>query len=153
MPRKAILLPLLATLLSAQSSAPTEKFDVASIKLVAPEHRDCVPGDPSTCFSMTPWGSATFSAKHISLSVLVEMAYGVTDKQISNIDKLGNELYDVSAKPEQGALVFERSQPMLKALLEERFNLAAHRETKDVQGYILTVAKAGPKLKPADATP
>jgi uncharacterized protein (TIGR03435 family) len=85
------------------------------------------------------------------MSVLVEMAFGVTDKQISNIDRLGNERYDVSATPEHGgALTYPRAQPMLRALLEERFKLTAHRETKDVPGYFLTVAKGGPKLKPGD---
>ena len=141
--RKQLFLLVLAGLLCAQTPAP-EKFEVASIKLI--------PADQTGSFSMSPWGGATFTARNISMSVLVEMAFGVTDKQISNIDRLGNELYDVSATPEHGgALTLERSQPMLKALLEERFKLTAHRETKDVQGYVLTIAKGGPKLKPAAA--
>ena len=132
----------LASLLFAQTVAP-EKFEVASVKVVPPNS----PG----MTNMSPWGGATFTARNISMSVLVEMAFGVTDKQISNIESLGHDLYDVSATPEHGgALTFERSQPMLKALLEERFKLTAHRETKDVQGYVLTIAKGGPKLKPAD---
>ena len=139
-PGKQLFLLALAGLLCAQAPAP-EKFEVASIKLTPPD---------SCCFSMNPWGGATFTARNISMPVLVEMAFGVTDKQISNIESLGRELYDVSAKPENGgALTFERSRPMLKALLEERFKLTAHRETKDVPGYVLSVAKGGPKLKPA----
>jgi uncharacterized protein (TIGR03435 family) len=135
----------LAGLMCAQTLTP-EKFEVASVKLV--------PADRAGQTSMSPWGGATFTARNISMSVLVEMAFGVTDKQISNIDRLGSDLYDVSATPEHGgALTFERSQPMLKALLEERFKLTAHRETKEVQGYVLTVAKGGPKLKPAAAAP
>ena len=141
-PGKQLFLLALAGLLCAQAPAP-EKFEVASIKLTPPD---------SCCFSMSPWGGATFTARNISMSVLVEMAFGVTDKQISNIASLGPELYDVSAKPENGgAVTFERSQPMLKALLEERFKLTAHREMKDVQGYVLSVAKGGLKLKPAAA--
>src|ERR1700679_434428 len=116
----------LAGLLCAQTPA-AEKFEVASIKTIPPD---------TCCFSMSPWGGATFTARNISMSVLVEMAFDVTDKQISNIDSLGRELYDVSAKPENGGtLSFERSQPMLRALLAERFHLVAHRETKDVPGY------------------
>ena len=42
---------------------------------------------------------------------------------------------------------------MLRALLEERFKLTTHRETKESQGYALVVAKGGPKLKPASASP
>lgn len=38
--------------------------------------------------------------------------------------------------------------PMLQALLEDRFHLKIHRETKDVPAYALTVASKGPKLHP-----
>lgn len=38
--------------------------------------------------------------------------------------------------------------PILRALLEDRFQLKTHRETREVSGYALTVAKGGPKLKP-----
>ncbi len=146
MPGKQLLLPLLAGLLAAQSPAPPEKFEVASVKLIPADRATC-------CFSMAPWGAATFTAHNISLSVLVEMAYGVTDKQISGIDRLGNDLYDVSAKPQNsGALTYRRAQPMLRAMLEERFKLAVHREMKDVSGYALVLAKGGPKLKPGDQT-
>jgi uncharacterized protein (TIGR03435 family) len=139
-PGKHLFLLALACLLCAQT--PPERFEVASIKTIPPD---------SCCFSMSPWGGATFTARNISVSVLVEMAFGVTDKQISDIDSLGHELYDVSAKPENGgALTYQRARPMLKALLEERFKLATHRETKDVPGYALTVAKGGPKLKPGN---
>ena len=45
---------------------------------------------------------------------------------------------------------------MLQALLANRFKLAVHRETKDLPGYALVVAKNGPKLhdaKPGDTYP
>src|SRR5205807_1661612 len=35
---------------------------------------------------------------------------------------------------------------MLQTLLEERFGLKVHRETREVQGYHLVVGKNGPKL-------
>jgi uncharacterized protein (TIGR03435 family) len=37
---------------------------------------------------------------------------------------------------------------MLQALLEDRFGLKIHRETREVPVYALTVAKGGPKLRP-----
>jgi len=37
--------------------------------------------------------------------------------------------------------------PMLQALLEERFKLRVHRETREVSVYRLTVAKGGLKLR------
>lgn len=36
----------------------------------------------------------------------------------------------------------------MQALLEDRFNLKIHRETREVPAYALTVNKGGPKLKP-----
>ncbi len=39
---------------------------------------------------------------------------------------------------------------MLRTLLEDRFKLAVHRETKDMPGYALVVAKGGFKLKPVE---
>src|SRR5580692_13185830 len=37
---------------------------------------------------------------------------------------------------------------MLRALLEDRFKLKIHRETREVPVYDLTVARSGSKLKP-----
>jgi uncharacterized protein (TIGR03435 family) len=39
---------------------------------------------------------------------------------------------------------------MLRTLLEDRFKLAVHHETKDMPGYALVVAKGGFKLKPVE---
>jgi uncharacterized protein (TIGR03435 family) len=38
---------------------------------------------------------------------------------------------------------------MLQALLADRFQLAVHRETRQVSGYVLVVAKTGSKMTPA----
>jgi uncharacterized protein (TIGR03435 family) len=38
--------------------------------------------------------------------------------------------------------------PMLQALLEDRFKLKVHRETREAPVYALAVAKSGSKLKP-----
>jgi uncharacterized protein (TIGR03435 family) len=38
---------------------------------------------------------------------------------------------------------------MLRSLLSERFNLTVHREAKATSGYLLVVAKSGPKIKEA----
>jgi len=38
---------------------------------------------------------------------------------------------------------------MLQTLLAQRFKLRFHRGTTEIQGYVLGVAKSGPKLKPS----
>ncbi len=62
-----------------------------------------------------------------------------------------SEQFDIAAKAEgDGALTREQSRPLFRALLAERFKLKFHRETKQMPGYMLTLAKDGPKLKTSD---
>jgi uncharacterized protein (TIGR03435 family) len=55
--------------------------------------------------------------------------------------------YDIVAKPAGTALRSEMYGPMLRSLLEDRFKLKVHRETREGRVYFLTVAKNGPKLQ------
>jgi uncharacterized protein (TIGR03435 family) len=55
--------------------------------------------------------------------------------------------YDIDAKPEFLQSLEMMRGPMMQALLEDRFQLKIHRETRDVAVYALTVAKGGPKLQ------
>jgi len=108
-----------------------------------------------------------FTAKNITLQVLIRMAYGVEDYQISGAPKwLNAETYNVEAKLDGTVadklrkLTFDlrsvEQQPMLQALLVDRFKLTLHRETKELPVYALVIAKNGPKLqeaKPGDTYP
>jgi uncharacterized protein (TIGR03435 family) len=51
--------------------------------------------------------------------------------------------YQINAKAESPASRQDIVGPMLQALLEDRFKLKFHRETREVQGYALTVTKRG----------
>lgn len=57
--------------------------------------------------------------------------------------------YDIVAKPAGNPPRSEMYGPMLQSLLEDRFKLKVHRETKSGRVYLLTVAKNGPKLSAA----
>ena len=46
--------------------------------------------------------------------------------------------------PVPGAVMFG---PMMRSLLEDRFHMQAHWETREGPAYLMTVAKGGPKLK------
>ncbi len=59
-----------------------------------------------------------------------------------------SERYDIKAKPEGDASFEMMNGPMLQALLEDRFKLKIHRETREVPVYALVVAKGGHKLQP-----
>jgi bla regulator protein blaR1 len=58
-----------------------------------------------------------------------------------------SQLYDISAKAEGTPSPETMQGPMLQALLEDRFKLKIHRETREVPVYALTTAKGGAKLK------
>ena len=53
--------------------------------------------------------------------------------------------YAIDAKPEGAHAAAMMLGPMMQALLEGRFKLTVHRETKEMPAYALVVAK-GPKL-------
>lgn len=55
--------------------------------------------------------------------------------------------YDIIAKPGGNPPRSEMYGPMLQSLLEDRFGLKVHRETRQGGVYVLTVAKNGPKLR------
>jgi uncharacterized protein (TIGR03435 family) len=58
------------------------------------------------------------------------------------------ERFSITAKAEGTPSTAMMRGPMLQAILEDRFNLKIHRETKEVSVYELNVAKGGPKLQP-----
>jgi uncharacterized protein (TIGR03435 family) len=61
-----------------------------------------------------------------------------------------SERYEINAKAEGSPRTETMNGPMLQALLEDRFKLRAHRETREVPVYLLTVAKGGIKLQKVD---
>jgi len=56
--------------------------------------------------------------------------------------------YSLSAKAEGPARTELMAGPMLQALIEERFQLNAHRETREMPVYAMTVGKGGLKVDP-----
>ncbi len=62
---------------------------------------------------------------------------------------INSEFYRIEAKAEGTPSDELMRGPMMKALLEERFKLQTHRETRSIPVYALRVAKGGPKLQMA----
>jgi uncharacterized protein (TIGR03435 family) len=124
----------------AQHPSTSPSFEVASIRS-APE------ADPKTGSWSIP-GSGRFTATHVSLALLVQLAYGIDNSQIANKPGwLDNDLYDIVAKPEDGVhLTRAELKPRLQNLLQQRFHLIAHTEMRSSRGYALVVAKGGPHL-------
>ena len=123
-----------------QHSETLPSFEVASIRLSTDKAGIMTVGPPET---------GTYTIRGVMLYGLVQQAYNVPYEQISGIEKLGSERYDVSAKAEPGVLLTpENLAPRMQRLLAERFHLAVHKENKVFDGYALLVAKGGPRLTP-----
>ena len=149
----AIMLPLAIGMMGvpriqAQSQQPTPKFEAASIKSCSTfsrsAYRDLPPG--------------TFNSGCTTVQRLVQQAYGLfADGQMdpgSSLTVVGgpawttSDLYQIDAKaagPQGHSMM---NGPMLQALLEARFTLKVHRETRELPVYSLTIAEGGPKLQP-----
>jgi uncharacterized protein (TIGR03435 family) len=81
---------------------------------------------------------------------MIGIAWGFqTDKIVGGPTWLDMDRFDVREKL-PGDTSPEDQQRMLQALLEDRFKLAVHKDTKSVPGYTLTVARK-PAPRRADA--
>jgi uncharacterized protein (TIGR03435 family) len=119
-------------------------FDVASIK------RTAAGIDPGPRFGLGP----RTHVESATLKDLVLLAYDIKDFQLSGGPGWTNsDRYDIDATvegesrgtgPAYRTLILRR----LQTLLQDRFKLAVHRETKELPIYELVVAKGGFKLQP-----
>jgi len=97
-------------------------------------------------------GRVTFG--FLSLRELIPIAFDVKPYQLIGPDWLAAQRFEIVATLPEGA-TSDQIPAMLRALLEDRFKLKAHREKREQNVYALEVAKGGPKMKeaPAEATP
>ena len=116
------------------------EFEVASVKPAAnPEGRALIQALP---------GRLTMT--NLALRRLILIAYGLQDYQLAG-DPAGidSEHYDIQAKAGGTATVQQIEGPMLRELLEARFQLVLHRETRQLPVYELRMSKRGAKPEPA----
>jgi len=85
---------------------------------------------------------------NVTLMSVLLRAYDVKPYQATGPDWLSSERYDITATIPPGATK-EQFDLMLQRLLAERFHLALHHETKELQGYELIRGRTA-KLKPSD---
>jgi uncharacterized protein (TIGR03435 family) len=86
------------------------------------------------------------------LNQLIAYAYKARSYEISGPDWLVTDRFDIVARLPDGASK-DDVPAMLRALLEDRFKLTAHRAMQEQPVMGLVVAKGGPKLKPSTGTP
>ena len=135
-----VLLPFGA----AFGQQPAEKvaFEVASIKPAQPSPMGQIRINMSSDDGMLRYSN-------VSLKDCIRNAYRVKEFQVEGPDWIDSARFDITAKLPAGSSK-EQVPEMLQSLLEERFKLTLHRETKDHAIYALVAAKGGAKLKPAE---
>jgi uncharacterized protein (TIGR03435 family) len=135
----------------AGSSLPQPEFEAASIRMVEGQSlEDLKKGIGIPSVSRFP--TNLFTAKLMPLRVIIQLAYGVDGTRIDGKpDWLDNQLYNITAKADGDELLtHEQMEPLLQNLLEQRFHLKIHRDSRSVLGYFLVVAKGGAKLHPSE---
>ncbi len=114
------------------------KFDAASVRVNKSGERKWALPRPE---------GGRFVATNVSLGMLVVNAYGVPAYLVSGGPGwLNSDRFDVEGRA-QGNPIRQQYGLMLQALLEDRFKLAVHRETRQLPVYELVVSKGGTKLK------
>jgi uncharacterized protein (TIGR03435 family) len=83
---------------------------------------------------------------NVTLRYCVAFAYGLKEYQVSGPGWINELRYDVVAKGPDGTRR-EQLPEMMQVLLDQRFKLQFHNETKEFNVFALTVGKGGPKLK------
>jgi bla regulator protein blaR1 len=150
------LIGAVAIPLQSQTPAPSKpSFEVASVK-------PSVNAGNFIGIGRAPGGR--FTANNVPLRFLIQNAYRVRDFQvIGGPSWIALERWDIEAKAEEGSIPAPTGPPdpnvadpmsiRLQSLLEDRFQLKLHRETRELPIYTLTIAKDGLKMKSVEAPP
>jgi bla regulator protein BlaR1 len=142
-------------------SAARPRFDVVSIKPCKPGVTNGVPngvpvagGDSSPGRLSTGCGILA-DTDHVGL---IQRAYNryasgqLTSTKVIPIeggpDWIHSERFEIDAKADGQPSVLMMEGPMMQTILEDRFKLKIHRETRQGPVYELALGKGSPKLKP-----
>ena len=142
----------------AQADLPTKisispEFEVSSIRL----------DDPNETMNhqvKMMFESDGYSATHVTLRMLLADMYGIDGDQILGTPSwAGSDEYDIKARIDSSSFEILQKlnddqrklarQHMLQTLLESRFQLKFHYETKEMPVYSLVIARHGSKLREA----
>jgi uncharacterized protein (TIGR03435 family) len=159
MKRLAVFTIMLGFGYSMLSHAQSRDFEVATIKPTklqgAGVKSACHGIDskfaPRDLAATVPLGRCVISSGR--LSHMIGVAYNIEmDMLKGGPDWVagGDDRYDLEAKAEDPSTATEAELLlMLQRLLADRFKLKFHRETKEVDGFELVIAKNGPKVRQA----
>jgi uncharacterized protein (TIGR03435 family) len=134
-----ILLTILSAGILLAQAPPSPKFEVASVRPSPPAGQD-----RGSIGLHVDGAQVRFVA--IPMRDYIARAYRMKLYQVTGPDWLSSERFDLNAKLPEGSTQ-EQIPEMLRAFLEERFQIKLHREKKDLPVYALIVGKAPLKVQ------
>jgi uncharacterized protein (TIGR03435 family) len=147
------------TISTSSQNRPPLRFDVASIKPTSVPPPPFVFSGQTFMPPITITGGRLF-VKYTTLRALAQFAYGDASASpfaalytiVGGPAFIDKDRYDVEAKTEN-AVPLDVARAMMRSLLQERFALSLHAETRELPVYHLVIGKGGLKMKqlPADA--
>jgi uncharacterized protein (TIGR03435 family) len=147
---RVVAMTALAIAVSRQASEHRPSFEVASVKQNTSDDR--------RSFSAQPGGRLV--VRNFALKDLIAAAFGmadipalVSDRILGGPDWIASERYNIDAKASTEFHFAPGGPPkdmllMLRSLLEERFELKAHCETREMPIFELVVASKDGRLGP-----
>jgi uncharacterized protein (TIGR03435 family) len=139
-----VTLAALAHAACGQDKQPRLTFDVAAIHPARPDAT-------SGMVRPLPNGSG-YSVQNMTAKVMMSVMYRLPGRQIEGgPDWFSTERFDVEARADRGGYSIDELHTMFKNLLEDRFGLQFHVQTREGPVYLLTVAKGGVKMKDVGA--
>jgi uncharacterized protein (TIGR03435 family) len=151
-----VVTAITATVMYGASQTPPQKpsFEAASVKRV----------NEAKGFLNAPPDGRFFSATGFTLKWLICHAYGLRNDQVLDGPLwINTDLWEIQAKAADGRVpqpsaAADNTRPatialMLQSLLEERFQLRVHRETREFPVYILGVGNGHPNVSPDQNIP
>jgi uncharacterized protein (TIGR03435 family) len=140
---------------STAQPAVRPRFDVVSIKPCKPGATSGFPDEGSSPGRLRIDCDVLADANHTGL---IQAAYNryasgkLTSMRVIPIeggpDWIHSEPYEINARADGQPSILMMEGPMMQAILEDRFKLKLHRETRQGAVYELTLGKGASKLKP-----
>jgi len=148
---RKVLWGFLCSTVAVCAQTPRLEFEVASIRPAGPLDKMVASGKMHIGMQID---GARVDIGAMALPDLIQIAYKVKRFQISGAgtDGIAAQRFDILAKLPEGTNK-DQVPEMLQALLEDRFKLKFHRESKEQSVYALVQAKGGHKMKEAPPDP
>ncbi|MGH9240222.1 MAG: TIGR03435 family protein [Vicinamibacterales bacterium] len=157
------------------AAPPRETFEVASVRLRAPaapggRGGPGPDGQEPKCYGSVQLDPRRLALTNMMLYRVIALAYGKSCYESERMDLLSGgprwvtaDRYDIEATLPPGTPTYTREQfdpatwgreptdvsrlqAMLQAMLADRFKLIVKRETREMPGFVLSVARGGPRL-------